>query len=92
VSDDFVGATASDNRELLELAARVRVAAEAALRSRDTGELIAALRETVELLDAVVIDLTGNRAEGAAVYATDPEFRRPVDEISQGGTSSVGGV
>jgi hypothetical protein len=34
------------------------------------------------LLVAVVSDLRGSRAEVAAVYATDPAFRRVVDELA----------
>jgi hypothetical protein len=64
VSDDFVEATASENRELLELAARTRLAADAAIKSRDMDELIASLEVTVELLDAVVIDLTASLGGG----------------------------
>jgi hypothetical protein len=80
---DFVEATAGANAELLETTARVRAAAAAAIASHNVDELSASLQETLELLEAVVQDLTGSRAEGAAVYANDPEFRRLVDELSR---------
>jgi hypothetical protein len=79
---DFVEATAAENARLREIADRVKAAADDAIATRDIDELIAALTETVDLLDQVVEDLVGSRAEGAAVYASDPEFRRLVDELS----------
>jgi hypothetical protein len=79
---DFVEATAAENARLREIAGRVKAAADEAVVARDVDELIAALAETVDLLDQVVEDLVGSRAEGAAVYANDPEFRRLVDEFS----------
>jgi hypothetical protein len=82
VDGDFVQQTAALNAELLEVVARVRQAAAAAIANGDADELTASLQETLELLDAVVEDLVGTRAEGAAVYATDPAFRRVVDELA----------
>ena len=79
---DFVEATASENANLLGIARRVKAAADEAIAARDVDELIAALAETIELLDHVVEELVGSRAEGAAVYANDPEVRRVVDELS----------
>jgi hypothetical protein len=79
---DFVAATAAENARLREIARRVKAAADEAVAARDVDELIAALAETVDLLDQVVEDLVGSRAEGAAVYANDPEVRRLVDELS----------
>lgn len=35
------------------------------------------------MLGGVVRDLTDRLAEGAAIYAQDPVFRRVVDEISE---------
>jgi hypothetical protein len=79
---DFVEAAAEANAEMLEITARVKAAADRAVASSDVDELVASLTETIELLDAVVADLTGRLAEGAAIYANDPVFRRAVDEIS----------
>jgi hypothetical protein len=79
---DFVEATASENARLLETARMVKAAADEAVAARDVDELIAALAETIDLLDHVVEDFVASRAEGAAVYANDPEFRRLVSELS----------
>jgi hypothetical protein len=79
---DFVEATAAENANLLGIASSVKAAADEAVTARDVDELIAALTETVDLLDQVIGDVVGSRAEAAAVYANDPEFRRVVDELS----------
>lgn len=61
---DFVEATAAQNAKVLAIANRVKVAADEAVAARDVDELIAALSETVDLLDHVVEDLVGSRAQG----------------------------
>jgi hypothetical protein len=81
---DFVKATADENAGLLEVTGRVQTSALYAIASRDVDELIASLSETLDMLEALVDDLTASRAEGAAVYANDPEFRRVVDELARG--------
>jgi hypothetical protein len=70
------------NAQLLKVTSRVRAAATAAIDSRDVDELVASLQETLELLGSVVEDITTSRAEGAAIYATDPTFRQVVDEVT----------
>jgi hypothetical protein len=80
---DFVQTTAEENAHLLEFVARVRAAGENAIAGADVDELIAALTETLEMLDVVVRDLTERAAETAAIYANDPVLRRVVDEIAE---------
>jgi hypothetical protein len=43
-------------------------------------ELTNALRETLALLEALADDLSESRAEGAAEYLRNPDFRRVVDQ------------
>jgi hypothetical protein len=59
-----------------------------AIDRRDVEELIDVLRDAVLLLRAVAQDLVGSRAEGAAEYAANDEFRRVMDEVSAA-TSSL---
>jgi hypothetical protein len=82
VDGDLVQRTAAENAQLLEVVTRVRQAAAAAIVNGHPDELTASLLETLELLDGVVRDLVGSRADVAVVYATDPAVRRVVDELA----------
>ena len=80
--DEFLQRTADLNRQVLDLAGETHAAAQRAIISGDYNQVVTAYRDTLGLLDAIVQDLTESRAEGAAIYATDPEFRRAVDETT----------
>ena len=50
------------------------------IEAGDPGELTKWLRDTLALLEALADDLSESRAEGAAEYVRNPEFRRVVDQ------------
>jgi voltage-gated potassium channel len=79
---DIIRETAELNAHVLELVQMVEDGAGEAIDRRDVEELIDVLRDAVLLLRAVAQDLVGSRAEGAAEYAANDEFRRVVDEVS----------
>jgi hypothetical protein len=80
---DPVQETAERNAHVRELVEWVRRDGDQAIESRDTDELVAVLRDTLTLLEAVAQDLIASRSDGAVEYVTNPEFRRLVDEIAR---------
>jgi hypothetical protein len=72
--------TAERNAHLRKLVDAVRQDVHRSITVGGTDELTAALRDTLDLLDAVATDLIESRAEGAVAYETNAEFRRIVDE------------
>ena len=80
MTSDFIRHTAEINRQVLDLSAAIRADAARAMLGGDPNQLAASLQDALELLDAVVRDLTESRARSAAIYATDPAFREAVDE------------
>jgi hypothetical protein len=79
---DFVRETAEGNAGIVKLVAAVQHDGVEAIWSRDVDELIAVLRDTLELLEAVVNDLVASRAEGVVVYDPDPAFRELIDRVA----------
>jgi len=77
---DFIAAVAELNARVRQRARRARAIAGRAMLSGDRDQLVRALQNTLDLLDAVVVDLTESRAEGATVYHREPTFRRAVDQ------------
>ena len=77
---DFIAAVAELNARVRQRARRARVDAGRAMISGDREQLVRALQNTLDLLDAVVLDLTESRAESAAIYANDPVFHDAADE------------
>ena len=77
---DFIAAVAELNARVRHRARRARAVAGRAMLGGDREQLVRALQNTLDLLDAVVLDLTESRAEGAAVYAADPAFHQAVDQ------------
>jgi hypothetical protein len=71
---DFLAAVAELNALVRDRARKSRATAGRAMLTGDRELLVLALQDTLDLLDAVVRDLTESRAEGAAIYARDGEL------------------
>jgi len=89
VTSDFIRHTAELNRQVLDLSAAIRADAARAMLGGDPNQLAASLQDALELLDAVVRDLTESRAKDAAIYATDPAFRAALDAASARSNSNA---
>ena len=77
---DFVTETLDLNARVREIVEHARRRANEAIEAGDVVELTNALRDTLALLEALADDLSESRAEGAAEYLRNPEFRRVVDQ------------
>jgi hypothetical protein len=75
-----VSETAELNARVRDLVDEARRRADEAIEAGDAGELTITLRDTLALLEALADDLSESRAEGAAEYLRNPEFRRVVDQ------------
>jgi hypothetical protein len=76
----LVSETAELNARVRDLVDEARRRADEAIEAGDAGELTITLRDTLALLEALADDLSESRAEGAAEYLRNPEFRRVVDQ------------
>ena len=77
---DFVTETAELNARVRELVEQAQRSASEAVEAGDVGQLPNVLRDTLALLEAPAEDLSESRAEGAAEYLRNAEFRRVVDQ------------
>lgn len=81
---DLIQEVATRNARVLELVAAAREVIDDAIECHDADVLVDVLRETLELVETLADDLTASRAEGAAAYLSDPDFRQLIDRAAGG--------